>query len=160
MAQPAFQATPRPQELAQGDLMEAVEFLCPQGNTYRDNNWAKGIVVSHSCDFTKFKADEEKGRKHLDRFPLLVAPVIPFSSIGDSNTANHARKGRVMRYFHLSADGPLAEEEDHFVDFWFIQPASVFELLDIGRLASMSDEWQIRLQIALDRFFSRTAVAS
>jgi hypothetical protein len=158
MAEPAFREAPRPEELAQGDLLESVEFLAPQGRTYRDNNWAKGIVVSHSCDFTKFQSDEEKGRKNLDRIPLLVAPVVPFSSIGDASTADHARKGRVMRYFHLPAEGPLAGEEEHFVDFWFIQPASVFELLDISRLASMSDEWQSRLQIGLDRFFARTEI--
>lgn len=158
MAGQVFQVSPRPEELAQGDLLESIEFLSPKGKTYRDNKWAKGIVVSHSCDFTKFQADERKGRKNLDLFPLLVAPVIPLSAIPDANTANHARKGRVMRYFHLPSEGPLAENEDHFADFWFIQPASVFELLDITRLGSMSDEWQMRFQIAIDRFFSRTEV--
>jgi hypothetical protein len=158
VAGPAFQASPRLEELAQGDLLESVEFLSPKGKTYKDNQWAKGIVLSHSCDFTKFQADERKGRKNLDLFPLLVAPVVPCSAIPDTNTANHARKGRVMRYFHLPNEGPLAAEEDHLVDFYFIQPASVFELLDIARLGSMSDEWQVRLQIAIDRFFSRTEV--
>ncbi len=111
------------------------------------------MVLSHSCDFTKFRADEEKGRANLDRFPLLVAPVIGESEIPDAGTVGHAKRDRVPRYFFLPAEGPLADEA-HFLDFWFIQPAAVFELLAVHRLASLSDEWQRRLQIALDRFFS------
>lgn len=155
MAQLVFQADPRPEELAQGDILESVEFFRPKSGTYKDTQWALGIVLSHSCEFTKFRADEEKGRANLDMFPLLVAPVIPASSIGDVGTAGHAKKGRVTRYFHLPAAGPLSGE-DHFVDFYFMQPVAVFELLGSSRLASMCDEWQERLQIAIDRFFSRT----
>jgi hypothetical protein len=58
----------------------------------------------------------------------------------------------MARYLHLPAEGPL--DADHFIDFWWIQPVAVFELLDTTRLASMTDQWQRRLQIALDRFFS------
>lgn len=157
MPESVFQANPRPEELAQGDVLESVEFFRPKGGTYKDNQWATGIVLSHSCEFTKFRADEEKGRANLDMFPLLVAPVIPASSIGDAGTFGHARKGRVTRYFHLPAAGPISDE-DHFVDFYFMQPMAVFELLNIARLGSFSDEWQERLQVAIDRFFSRTEV--
>ena len=55
--------------------------------------------------------------------------------------------------FHLPADGPLSDE-DRFVDFWFMQPVAVFELLETTRLASMTDLWQRRLQLAIDRHFS------
>jgi len=65
----------------------------------------------------------------------------------------HALAGRVARYFKLPAEAPL-DEEDHLVDFWWIQPVAAVELLTIPRLASLSDVWQRRLQIALDRFFS------
>jgi hypothetical protein len=58
----------------------------------------------------------------------------------------------VARYCHVPADGPL--ESDHFIDFWWIQPAAVLELLEIPRIASMTDQWQKYLQRALDRFFS------
>jgi hypothetical protein len=143
---------PRPQELAQGDLLESVEFFRPKHGSYKDNVWAPGIVVSHSCDFTKFRSDEAKGRQGLDLFPLLVAPALKGSDIPDQDTVGNAKAGRVARYFHLPADGPL--DEDHFVDFWFMQPAAVFELLNIPRVASMSDAWQRRLQRGIDRFFS------
>lgn len=159
MPEPVFLAAPRPEELAQGDILETVEFFRPKSGTYQDNQWAKGIVVSHSCDFTKFRADESKGREKLDMFPLLVAPVIPLSAVGDEGTAGNAKKGRVMRYFHLPPEASLGDE-DHLVDFWFIQPAAVFELLEIPRLGSFSNEWQLRLQIALDRFFSRSEDAA
>jgi hypothetical protein len=135
-------------------VLESVEFFRPKAGTYKDNLWAPGMVLSHSCDFTKFRADEEKGRSSLDRFPLLVAPLVPTSSLGDSGTAGHAKRGRVARYFHLPAQESFLEE-DHLVDFYFIQPVAVFELLDITRLGSITDEWQKRLQIAIERFFSR-----
>lgn len=122
---------------------------------YKDTQWASGIILSHSCNFTKFRADERYDRANLDMFPMLVAPVVPASSIGDEGTTGHAKKGRVRRYFHLPAEAALANE-DHFVDFYFIQPVAVFELLAMARLASMSDAWQERLQIAIDRFFSRS----
>lgn len=155
MAEPVFGAT-RPEELAQGDVLESVEFFRPKAQSYRDPVWAPGIVVSHSCDFTKFRADERRGREHLDRFPLLTAPVVSESDIADSGTTGHAKSGRVPRFFFLPAeDGPLSEEA-HFVDFWFIQPVAIFELLDVRRLGSLSDEWQLRLQIAIERFFSWT----
>lgn len=139
--------------MAQGDVLEAVEFFHPVGGSYRDTVTVPGIVVSHSCDFTKFRADARRGREGLDRFPLLVAPVLRAEQIPDPGTRGHAQAGRVARYFHVPPCPPL-DETDHFVDFWFIQPAAAFELLDIRRLTSMSDYWQKRLQRALDRFFS------
>jgi hypothetical protein len=159
VAEPVFRPDPRPEELAQGDLLESIEFFHPKGGSYRDPISADGIVVSDSCDFTKFRADEEKGRSGLDRFPLLVAPVVPAAAIGDAGAAGHAKAGRVMRYFPIPPQPQLADEH-YLVDFWFMQPISVFELLEATRRASMSDEWQRRLQIAIDRFFSRTEVAT
>jgi hypothetical protein len=78
--------------------------------------------------------------------------------IGTSELANpgirgDAERDRVPRYFYLPAEPPL-EDEDRFINFWFIQPAAVFELLDIPRLASMTDGVQKYLQRALDRYFS------
>jgi hypothetical protein len=142
----------RPEVLAQGDVLESVEFFRPKAGTYKDTVWRPGIVVSHSCDVTKFSTDQERGRANLDRFPLLVAPVSPAADIADAGVRGHAKAGRVARYFHIPGDGPL--DGDHFVDFWWIQPAAVLELLAITRLGSLSDDWQKYLQRALDRFFS------
>lgn len=153
MPGPVFEAAPRLEELAQGDLLESIEFFHPKKGSYKDTVWLSGMVLSHSCDFTKFRADEKKGRANLDRFPLLVAPVIDESQIPDAGTVGHAKRDRVPRYFFLPGEDPLSNEA-HFVDFWFMQPVSVFELLNVQRLGSLSDEWQKRLQIALDRFFS------
>lgn len=143
----------RPEALAQGDILESYDFFRPQGGTYKDVVRLPAAVLSHSCDFTKFRADEEKGREHLDRFPLLVAPVITASQIADPGMRGHAAADRVPRYFHLPPEPPL-DSEDRFVDFWFIQPAAVFELLAITRVASMTDNAQQHLQRGLDRFFS------
>jgi hypothetical protein len=59
----------------------------------------------------------------------------------------------VARYLYLPAEEPFADE-GRLVDFWWVQPVAVFELLNTPRLASMTDDWQRNLQIALDRFFS------
>ena len=150
---PVFLANPREEELAQGDLLESVEFFRPKAGTYKDNVWAPGLVLSHSCDFTKFSADRARDKPNLDLFPLLVAPLVRAAQIPDAGTRGHARAGKMARYFCLPADGPLSDEE-HFVDFWFIQPAAVEELLGIRRLASMTDGWQRYLQRGIDRFFS------
>jgi hypothetical protein len=61
--------------------------------------------------------------------------------------------GRVARYFHIPDEPPL-DSDHHFADFWFMQPVAALELLDGARVASMTDEWQTRLQRSLDRFFS------
>ena len=148
-----FLPKPRQEELAQGDILDSFEFFRPLGGTYKDTVWLPAMVISHSCDFTKFKEDRKKGRQELDRFPLLVAPVASAQQIPDKGTRGHAAKDRVARYFHLPAEAPL-DKEDHFVDFWFIQPAAVYELLDITRIASLTDDWQAFLQRGLDRFFS------
>jgi hypothetical protein len=151
-----YRDTPWPEELAQGDVLEHYEFFQPKGGQYKDTVWRPAVVLSHSCDFTKFRADEAKGRANLDRFPLLVAPLLKAAEIPDGGTRGHAQADRVPRYFHLPAASPLDNDgdEDRFIDFWFIQPAAVHELLSIKRLASMTEEWQRRLQRGLDRFFS------
>ena len=142
----------REEDLAQGDVLRQVEFFRPVAQSYKDTVWLPGVIVSHSCDFTKFTTDRAKERANLDRFPLLVAPLAPEAAIGDPGVRGHAKAGRVARYCHVPADGPL--EGDHFIDFWWIQPAAVIELLEIPRTASMTDQWQKYLQRALDRFFS------
>ena len=108
--------------------------------------------MSHSCDFTKYKRDEQAGRENLDLFPLLVTAVSRASRIPDASVVGNVRAGRVARYFHLPGEAPL--EEEHLVDFWWIQPVAVWELLATARLASMTDLWQRRLQLALARAFS------
>lgn len=143
---------PREEPLAQGDILESVEFFRPVAQSYKDTVWRPGIVLSHSCDFTKFKTLESTGRPNLDRFPLLVAPVSPEEDIADPGTRGHAKAGRVARYFYVPPGGPFIA--DHFVDFWWIQPAAVFELLAIRRVVSVTDDWQKYLQRGLDRFFS------
>jgi hypothetical protein len=147
-----FADNPRPETLAQGDILEEVEFFAPRNGGYRDVVRLPGIITSHSCDFTKFLAEREKGSQ-IDRFPLLVAPLIRTSQFDDKGTAGHARGGRVARYFHLGSELPLSDE-DQYVDFWFMQPVAVLELLDITRVASMTDAWQQYLQRSLDRFFA------
>lgn len=136
-------------------MIESYEFFRPKAGTYTDVVQAPAVVLSHSCDFTKYRKDEERGFSGLDMVPLIVAPVIRASQISDAGTVGHARRDRVARYFHLPPEEPL-ESEDHFVDFWFMQPAAAYELLSIRRVASMTDEGQQRLQIGLDRFFSWT----
>lgn len=89
----------------------------------------------------------------MDRFPLLVAPLLKRSELSDAGTAGHAIAGRVARYFYIP-DEPSLDGERHLVDFWFMQPVAVAELLGIRRRASMTDAWQQRLQRGLDRFFS------
>jgi hypothetical protein len=148
-----FLPAPREETLAQGDILEAYDFFRPQGGTYKDVVRVPAAVISHSCDFTKFRTDEKKGREHLDRFPLLVAPVARSSNLRDGSMRGDAMRDRVPRYFYIPAETPL-DDEDYFIDFWFIQPAAVFELLDIKRLASMTDTGQQHLQRGLDRFFS------
>jgi hypothetical protein len=64
--------------------------------------------------------------------------------------AGNARADHVPRYLYIGDE----LGEDHFVDFWFMQPVAVLELLATDRLASMTDYWQQRLQRSLDRFFS------
>ncbi len=136
-------------------MVESYDFFRPKAGTYTDVVQAPAVVLSHSCDFTKYRMDEERGFSGLDMVPLIVAPVVRASQIPDAGTVGHARRDRVARYFHLPPEEPL-ESEDHFVDFWFMQPAAVDELLSIRRVASMTDEWQQRLHIGLDRFFSWT----
>jgi hypothetical protein len=152
---PVYLASPRAEELAQGDVVEIYEFFRPKAGTYKDTVHAPAVVLSHSCDFTKYRMDEEQGRAGLDLFPLIVAPVLGASMIPDRGTVGHAVRDRVARYFHLPPEEPL-ESEDHLIDFWFMQPAAVEELLSIRRVASMTDEWQQRLHVGLDRFFSWT----
>jgi hypothetical protein len=141
----------RPQALAQGDIVEDVEFYAPRNGTYQPTVHAPGVITSHSCDFTKFAKAREKGRP-VDRWPLLVAPLVKASEMDDKGIVGHARRDRVARYLFLPAEPPLSEE--HLVDYWFMQPVAVLELLATLRLASMTDEWQRRLQRSLDRFFS------
>jgi len=148
-----FRDTVRPEELGQGDILDEVEFYAPREGGYRDTNRLPGIITSLSCDFTKFLAEREKGSP-IDRFPLLVAPLVKASLFADAGTLGHARKDRVARYFGVGAVPTLAGGEDHFADFWFMQPVAVPELLETNRVASMTDEWQLRLQRSLDRFFS------
>jgi hypothetical protein len=150
---PVYLDQAREEELAQGDLLESLEFFHPQQGEYRDVVRAPGVVMSHGCDFTKFRADEARGFSRLDRFPLLIAPLLGEEELLDPGVVGHAKGGRVARYLHLPPDGPLSDRH-HFIDFWFIQPAAVFELLAINRLASMTDTWQLYLQRGLDRFFS------
>ena len=140
----------RPERLAQGDILDEVEFYAPRNGSYRDTNRFPGMITSHSCDFTKFVAERGKGAP-IDRFPLLVAPLIKEAQI-DRGTAGHARAGRVARYFYL---GEEYAGEGHILDFWFMQPVAALELLELTREASLTDEWQTRLQRGLDRFFSR-----
>lgn len=152
---PVYLADLRPERLAQGDVVENYEFFRPKGGTYKDNVWAPAVVLSHSCDFTKYTMDAERGRENLDMFPLIVAPVMTGAQIRDKGTLGNARSDRVARYFYLPPESPL-DEDEHLIDFWFMQPAAVEELLAIRRVASMTDDWQGRLQIGLDRFFSWT----
>ena len=65
----------RSERLAQGDILDEVEFYAPRNGSYRDTNRFPGMITSHSCDFTKFIAERDKGAP-IDRFPLLVAPLI------------------------------------------------------------------------------------
>ncbi len=140
----------RPQELAQGDILADVEFYAPRGGGYQPTEHARGVITSHSCDFTKFAAAREKERA-VDRYPLLVAPLIKASEM-DADTAGNARADKMPRYFSLGDESPF--EEEHFADYWFMQPVAVLELLATQRLASVTDEYQTRLQRSLDRFFS------
>jgi hypothetical protein len=142
----------RAEELAQGDILESVEFFHPKRGDYKDVVRAQGIVLSHSCDFTKYREDERKGRSNLDRVPLIVSPMLQADDLPDQGTAGHAKKGRVARYFYLPAEEPLPSNQ--LVDFWFMQPCAVHELLEIRRIASLTDDWQKMLQRGLDRFFS------
>jgi hypothetical protein len=132
--------------------LEEVEFFRPRNGSYQDTVRAPGIITSHSCDFTKFQILQKKNQP-VDRFPLLVAPLIKRSQFPDAGTAGHAVAGRVARYFHIPNEPPL-DHDHHFADFWFMQPVAALELLSSVRLASMTDEWQMRLQRSLDRFFS------
>lgn len=145
-----FADGPRPEALAQGDVLADVEFYAPRGGSYQPTVHARGIITSHSCDFTKFEAARAKGLP-LDRWPLLVAPLVKASEM-DKDTAGNARADRMPRYFSVGSEAPL--EEEHFADYWFMQPVAIVELLSTDRLASMTDDYQRRLQRSLDRFFS------
>jgi hypothetical protein len=133
-------------------MLEQVEFFFPRNGSYRDTVWAPGVITSHSCDFTKFLAEQAKGSSNIDRFPLLVAPLIRRDQMPNKSIAGSAAADRVPRYFYVPDDED--DSKDLFVDFWFMQPVAVLELLGIGRVASMTDEWQACLQRGLDRFFS------
>ena len=153
---PVYRDRPRDESLAQGDVLESYEFFRPKSGTYNDTVWAPAIILSHSCDFTKFRADEAKGRDQLDRFPLIAGPIIAADEIPDAGARGLAKKGEIARWLYLPGDSrqdaPL--NDDHFVSFWFMQPVAVFDLLGIRRLASMGDDWQIYLQLGIDRQFS------
>jgi hypothetical protein len=146
-----FAAELRTEQLAQGDVLEEVEFFAPRKGEYREPVRAPGLITSHSCDFTKFLALQAKGAQ-VDRAPLLVAPLLKGEQLNSPDTVGNARAGKVARYVFVGDEAPLVGE--HFADFWFMQPVAVLELLDAERIASMTDSWQRYLQRALDRFFS------
>lgn len=145
-----FAESLRPEALAQGDVLADVEFYAPRERSYQPTVHAPCVVTSHSCDYTKFDADRKRGRP-LDRKPLLVAPLVKASEL-DAAMVGNLRADRVPRYFSLGDESPFAEE--HFADYWFMQPVAVLDLLDTERIASVTDEYQKRLQRSLDRFFS------
>ena len=140
----------RPQALAQGDILADVEFYAPREGTYQPTVHAPGVITSHSCDYTKFDAARKRGHP-VDRWPLLVAPLVKASEL-DRDMAGNARADHVPRYFSLGEEPPF--EEEHFADYWFMQPVAVLDLLATERLASVTDEYQRRLQRSLDRYFS------
>lgn len=145
-----FADGPRPEALAQGDILADIEFYAPRGGGYQPTVHAPAVITSHSCDFTKFLAAQAKGRA-VDRWPLLAAPLIKASEM-DRDTAGNATADKMPRYFSVGSESPF--EEEHFADYWFMQPVAILELLATDRVASMTDEYQRRLQRSLDRFFS------
>lgn len=145
-----FRDEPRPEALAQGDVLADIEFYAPREGGYQPTVHAPGVIASHSCDYTKFEAARARGRA-VDRWPLLVAPLVKASEL-DKDMAGNAHADYVPRYFSLGDELPF--EEEHFADYWFMQPVAVLELLMTERVASVTDEYQKRLQRSLDRFFS------
>ncbi len=146
-----FRTDLREEALAQGDVLADVEFFAPkEGGTYQPTVHAPGVITSHSCDFTKFDTARKQGRD-IRRWPLLAAPLVKRSEL-DSSMAGNAHADRVPRYFSIGDEPPL--DEEHFADYWFMQPVAVLELLASTRIASFTDNYQQRLQRSLDRFFS------
>jgi hypothetical protein len=118
-------------------VVESYDFFRPKAGTYTDVVQAPAVVLSHSCDFTKYRIDEERGLSGLDMVPLIVAPVVRASQIPDPGTVGHARRDRVSRYFHLPPEEPL-ESEDHFVG---AIPAPRSQVRSIPSAKDLSSRW-------------------
>jgi hypothetical protein len=118
----------------------------PAGD-YRDYIEGPVIVVSHDCEWSKV---EKLGTS----YPLLIAPLRPYSAFPDEPPGlhGHMRGGRVRYLFPLPAENPITTE--YVVDLRLIQPITVAALQDLEVLTSIADGIKLALQGALLVFFT------
>lgn len=117
--------------------MQSLSFVVPlaDGTLDTDPMW-DGIVVSHSCEYTKIAKNGGY---------LLVAPVRPISEF-DSDTAGKVRRGRYFSLWQLPPESPV--DEECVADFRFIQPIHFRQLTNATHWACLAPE-------ALDEFRGR-----
>lgn len=146
---------PAEERLNQGDLFSKVAVVIPRAVRVRRQRRRQSLalVTSHDCDCDRYKRAVEKGQGPdvLRRFPLLVAPVHPIAELADEGLHGDIRKARVPRYFHIPAED---ECEEMVADLWFEQPVPAMELLQLRRMATLSEEWKRHLAIQIFRLRS------
>jgi hypothetical protein len=99
------------------------------------------LVISHDCAIEKHihQADE-----HVrERWPVLVAPLVPASYLGADNAGN-ARHGKMKQFYWLPAhDG----HDETFADLYRIQWVPIYAVRACERRATLSDTSNQRLAL-------------
>lgn len=135
----------RDQQLNQGDIFEDVPLLTVDGAD-RPPKIARGMVVSHDCDCDKYFNEVQRGRATgPELWPATVAPVYDLTELRGGQSGD-ARAGRIKRFFYIAPEGNFGEM---VADLWFEQPVSIAQLIELPRVASLSDDWLKRLHIQI-----------
>jgi hypothetical protein len=131
----------RPDALNQGDLIQEVPFTIPLGNE-RSVKVMLGLVLQHDCDCDKFlKPRTPIPEEQQPAWAITVAPAHPISDL-TGGRPKAVREGNMSRYFWLPAEGDV---DELVADLWLEQPIPIVQLLERRRVASLSDDWRLRL---------------
>lgn len=127
----------------QGDLFQSLELMLPRSSGDWDPRIWDGIVVSHSCEYTKIRGRLNK--------PLLVAPVRKLSVYSQRDAI---LRGEAYGLWALPQESPL-DDDEYVVDLRFIQPIAIGKLDDESYWTSVTPSLQDELQARLALFLLR-----
>lgn len=122
----------------QGDLFEKVTLDCPLPSI----DSPTVMVISHDCDCDKYLEPNTpltEIAKYEWRVTVAVAHPIEMLSGGRPKAV---RENAMPRYLLLPDEDGLG---DLVVDLWTVQPVRMAALLACTRIASLSDEWRLKL---------------
>lgn len=140
-------------EIDQGDVLESVPFIVRRGSnaTVRPG---LGVVTSHGCEcerYTRERDERAAPMSFLEHYPLQVAPLRPPDQPNNQGLLGDIRRGRVLRYFFVPAEGELP---DLVVNLIHEQPIPAILLLQLRRVASLNEEYWLRLVVHIFRLQS------